>query len=149
MQKLLAFIMRCHRLAVAAEALGRPVQDAVSVWGRGEAGGGSAAALQTTGHGVGRAAQQEHCAGLPHLTHRTQDKESQLQVQLMSVNLRLHLPFIFILYETVLSSHQCLLSLCISQKVTFFFPLLHLCRANHCFSHHIIPAHFLPLFPYF
>lgn len=68
-QKPFAFVMRRHLLAVAAEALGPPVQDAVSVWGGVEGGGGSATAPQTTGHGVGRAVQQEHRAGFPHLTH--------------------------------------------------------------------------------
>lgn len=35
-------------------------------------------------------------------------------------------------------------------KSDIFLPFVfHLCRANHCFSQHVIPAHFLPLFPYF
>lgn len=89
MQKPLAFIMRSHRLAVAAEALSPPVQDAVPVWDRVEGGGGSATALQTTGHGVSWAFQQEHRAGLPHLTHRAQDRESQQQVLLTAETLRL------------------------------------------------------------
>jgi len=75
-QQLLVFVMLCHRLAVAAEALRRPVQDAVSVGGGAKARGGSATTLQAAGHGVGGAAQQEHRAGLPHLTHKAQEEES-------------------------------------------------------------------------
>ncbi|KAF3857953.1 hypothetical protein F7725_011154 [Dissostichus mawsoni] len=50
--ELLALVVICHRLAVAAGALHPPVQRALSVSSGGDE-GGSVAALQAAGHGVG------------------------------------------------------------------------------------------------
>lgn len=65
--------MRHECLSVAAEALSSPVQQPVAVW---LDEGGPASSLQTSGHGVSRAPQQNDSAGLPHLPPG--DKRSQV-----------------------------------------------------------------------
>lgn len=134
MQKLLALIISCHRLAVPAEALSPPVYDVVSVWGRVEGGGGSTTTLQTTGHGVGWAAQQEHCTGLPHLTHKAQEEESPGDGSESQATSSLLL-YIVCHCAVVPSMLVNLYTITLHQYTSNFFLLW---QANHCHSEHAI-----------
>lgn len=130
MQKLLAFIVSCHRLAVGGEALGPPVHGVVTVCVGMEAGTGSAAALQTTRHGVDWTVQKKNHIGLTHLTRTAQEKQSRYESHCSELQTLCCMPLVPLVLLYVYTLHQ--------YKMNFSF------NAQQVWTHH-----FLKLFPFF